>query len=142
MTRPNNRPHQKPLRQALRTHGTPAEAALWRALQRRRLDGFKFRRQFGVGAYILDFYCPEARLGVELDGAVHAAQRDYDAARTRNLAAVGVRVVRFENAEVFERLEVVCAAILHEAREHVARLAETPWNPAGRSAPGSDSCPP
>ncbi len=117
--RPNNRSGQSPLRQRLRSAGTPAEAALWRALQRRRLGGLKFRRQFGVGPYIVDFFCPEARLAVELDGAVHAAQRDYDDARTRNLGKVGVRVIRFENLAVFEQLEVVLAAILAAVREQI-----------------------
>ena len=115
--RPTNRSRQTPLRQHLRSDGTPAEAALWRALQRRQLGGLRFRRQFGIGPYITDFFCPEARLAVELDGAVHVAQRDYDDARTRNLAVAGVRVIRFENRDVFEQLEVVLAAILAAARE-------------------------
>ena len=89
---------------------------LWRALQRRQLGGLKFRRQFGVGPYILDFYCPEVHLAVELDGAVHDAQREYDDARTRNLETVGVRVIRFETRDVFERLDVVLAAIVAEAQ--------------------------
>ena len=114
--RPNNRPGQAPLRQRLRTQGTAAEAFLWRHLQRRRLGGFKFRRQFGVGPYVLGFYCPTTHLAVEVDGAIHEAQRKYDDARTRNLGIAGIRVIRFENRDVFERLDVVLAAILAEAR--------------------------
>ncbi len=109
----NNLPAQKPTRRHLRTHGTPAEAALWLRLKRRQLLGRRFRRQHGVGPYILDFFCPSERLAVELDGAVHddPARRAYDAERTRHLNAVGIRVVRFENRAVFERPEAVLAAI-------------------------------
>ena len=67
-----------------------------------------------MGPYVLDFYCPAARLAVELDGAVHegSAAREADAAREGNLAGVGIRVVRFENRAVFERPEEVLAVIL------------------------------
>ena len=112
-----NRRQQKPIRQRLRTQGTPAEAALWTRLKARRLGGLRWRRQFGVGPYVLDFYCPSARLAVELDGASHDGpeRRDYDAERTEHLATVGVRVVRFENRAVFERPDAVLTAILAEA---------------------------
>ncbi len=100
-------------RRALRAATTPAEALLWGALRRKRLDGRKFRRQHGIGPYIVDFYCPAERLAVELDGAGHdgdaAAARD--AARTAFLERHGVRVMRFENADVRENLEGVVEAI-------------------------------
>jgi very-short-patch-repair endonuclease len=114
-----NRARQTPLRQRLRTHGTPAEGRLWRAIQRRQIGGFKFRRQYGVGPYVLDFYCPEARLAVELDGAVHddPQQAEHDAARTRALEAQFIRVIRFSNTLVRDDLDGVCAAILAAAQE-------------------------
>ncbi|WP_420456345.1 endonuclease domain-containing protein [Rubrivirga sp.] len=114
---PNNKPWQAHTRQRLRTDGTPAEAALWRRLQRRQLGGLRFRRQFGVGPYVLDFYCPAARLAVELDGAVHddPARAAYDATRTHHLARVGVRVIRFENRRVFDEPDAVLAAIAEAA---------------------------
>lgn len=113
MPRLYNRARQTALRQHLRTHGTPAEARLWTLLKNAQVGGRRFRRQFGVGPYILDFYCPSERLAVELDGAAHDGPEHaaYDAARTQHLAAVGVRVVRFENRAVFESPEVVAAAI-------------------------------
>lgn len=113
MTRLYNRRLLLDARRHLRTHGTPAEAALWRLLQRRRLGGRKFRRQFSVGPYVLDFYCPAERLAVELDGAAHdaPAQRAYDEARTRWLGTADIRMLRFENRAVFEAPEAVCAAI-------------------------------
>ena len=110
---PNNKRRQMARRRDLRNHGTPAEAALWRLLKKRQLRGFKFRRQFGVGPYILDFYCPEKKLAIELDGAVHndPARRCYDAERTHALNAEGIRVLRFENRAVFEQSALVIAAI-------------------------------
>lgn len=62
-----NRPRQTATRRRLRSHGTPAEAALWTRLKARRLDGLRWRRQFGVGPYVLDSTCPAVRLAVELD---------------------------------------------------------------------------
>ena len=113
MPRFYNRASQTALRQRLRTNGTAAEARLWTLLKNAQVGGRRFRRQFGVGPYILDFYCPSERLAVELDGAVHEApgQAEYDAARTRHLAAVGIRVVRFENRAVFEGPAGVVSAI-------------------------------
>ncbi|WP_420456480.1 endonuclease domain-containing protein [Rubrivirga sp.] len=106
-------PRQRPVRQHLRTHGTPAEVRLWTALKGRRLRGRQFRRQYGIGPYVLDFCCPAERLAVELDGAVHDSPqaRAYDTARTEALEAEGLRVVRFENKLVFDNLDGVLAAI-------------------------------
>lgn len=114
MERYTNRPRQKATRRRLRRDATPAERRLWTALRGRRLGGHRFRRQHGVGPYVLDFYCPAARLAIELDGAVHAdpQRAAYDAARTHHLTALGIRVLRFENRQVLETLDVVAEAIL------------------------------
>lgn len=101
-------------RRALRSNMTPAERSLWKHLRRRQLDGWRWRRQYSVGSYVLDFFCPAARLAVELDGAVHQdpARAEYDSERERWLwEAEGIRVVRFENREAMERVEVVVEAI-------------------------------
>lgn len=82
---------------------TPAEAKLWTYLSDSKLAYRKFRRQHSVGGYILDFYCPEERLGIELDGEVHfnevAATYDYE--RKLFLQAFDIKVIRFENKLVF-----------------------------------------
>ncbi len=91
----------------LRLNPTPAEAALWQALRGRRLGGFKFRQQAPFGEYIVDFYCPAARLVVEVDGTQHQDQAAYDAARTQWLENKGLRVIRFRNEDVLLRLESV-----------------------------------
>ena len=80
----HNERDQKLLRQTLRNNATSAEAILWRALKGKQVEGLKFRRQFSVGPYVLDFYCPEIRLGIELDGGVHneSYTKEYDEMRT------------------------------------------------------------
>ena len=108
-----NRPRQKPVRKALRRRATPAERCLWRIVRDRRLDGVKFRRQHGIGPDVVDFYCPAARLAVEIDGSVHddALRAEYDRQRQVELEALGIRVVRFSNQEVRRAPEVVAEAL-------------------------------
>ena len=86
---------QKTLRQSLRNNATAPEAILWRALKGKQVDGLKFRRQFGLGPYVLDFYCPEIRLSIELDGEVHKSyeQSQYDEIRTRFMASNNIKVI-------------------------------------------------
>lgn len=100
-------------RKVLRTFGTAAEAVLWTALKAKRLDGWRWRRQFSIGGYILDFYCPKAKLCVELDGASHFTPYglEFDAARTEYLNQLGIRVLRFENRVLKESPELVIGAI-------------------------------
>jgi len=100
-----------PRAQALRRDPTPAERRLWYEFLRDLPN--KFTRQKPLGRYIADFYCASRRLVVELDGDSHyvpAAER-YDAQRTEDLNRLGIRVVRFTNAEVMQDFESVCMAI-------------------------------
>ena len=89
------RTHARDMRQA----PTGAEARVWRWLRDRRFDGYKFRRQVPVGPYILDFYCAELQLAVELDGVQHGTpcMSDYDSARTLFLRRRGIELVRMPN---------------------------------------------
>ena len=87
---------------ALRTKATPAEAALWAQLRARRMQGLKFRRQHVALGYILDFYCPEYRLAVELDGSYHDPARD--AQRDQALARWHVTVLRFPTDKPTEEI--------------------------------------
>ena len=95
----------------LRKNMTTAEQKLWAALKDRQLDGFKFRAQHPVGHFIVDFYCPTCRLMIEVDGAVHHTQADYDIARTEQLESYGYRVLRFTNHEVINHLPDVLNTI-------------------------------
>ncbi|GAA4013476.1 hypothetical protein GCM10022408_28200 [Hymenobacter fastidiosus] len=106
-------PSQKAVRRELRIHLTKAEATLWRALQRNQLAGRKFRRQHGIGQYIVDFYCPAEKLVIELDGAHHftVSGEAKDVERTAYLNKLGLTVLRFENRLVLEQLDGVLAGI-------------------------------
>ena len=99
----------------LRKKLTPAEKQLWQALRAGKLGGFKFRRQHPVGRFILDFYCPVCKLVIELDGAIHDNQTDYDADRTKYLETYDYKVLRFHNEEVMQQLEKVLYLILQAA---------------------------
>ncbi|WP_044510543.1 endonuclease domain-containing protein [Hymenobacter sp. DG25B] len=129
----HNHPHQKSTRRELRNNLTPAEATLWRALQRSQLGGRKFRRQHSIGPYIVDFYCASEKLIVELDGAGHytASGEAHDVERTAYLTGLGLRVLRFENQLVLAQLDGVLAGIAaaYGTDDVVQRLSTTP-NPS------------
>jgi very-short-patch-repair endonuclease len=105
---------------------TPAEQVLWDAIRGRRLGGLRFRSQHPVGAFVLDFYCPSCKLVVEVDGAVHNQQAEYDEARTERLNNYGYRVIRFRNEEVVHELPSVLQRILAAASEDHTASAATP----------------
>ena len=102
-------------RRALRNNLTQAEVRLWKALQGKQLAGIKFRRQYSVGNYILDFYCPAERSDVELDGAGHLTPDGLlkDQIRDQYLTGLQIKVLRFENKLVLEALEGVLENIKH-----------------------------
>lgn len=95
----------------LRRNQTPAETLLWELLRAKRFLGAKFRRQHKIGRFIADFYCHEARLVIELDGAVHDQQTLRDRDRDQWMQANGITVLRFRNAAVFDNTEAVLSAI-------------------------------
>ena len=111
-----NESEQKILRKELRSHATPAEAVLWKMLKGRNADGMKFRRQQGIGPYVLDFYCPELRLCVELDGSSHDYKYEYDEQRTDFLQKQGIRVLRFRNDQVWQGIDSVVDEIVRVGR--------------------------
>jgi very-short-patch-repair endonuclease len=112
MKRIHNLSERKSLRQKLRHDATPAEKVLWRALKNSAV-GAKFRRQHGVGPYVLDFYCPEHKLAIEIQGGVHddVLRSAYDAERQAFLESEGIRVMTFENRALLELPELVVHAI-------------------------------
>ncbi len=116
-------------RRKLRNGTTSAEAVLWNELKNRKFEGLKFRRQHGIDPYVVDFYCPELRLAVELDGEVHDnsnAQKYYDA-RTDYLSKVaGVRVLRFENKEVFLNQNLIFVSIREYLPPRQSQATATP----------------
>jgi very-short-patch-repair endonuclease len=112
----NNHKYLKEFRKELRNNPTKAESQLWKVLQKKQLNRRRFRRQHSIGNYILDFYCPEEKLIVELDGQVHDnfVNQEYDRKRAEFLESLGFKVLRFENHLVFEQLDMVLEAIRAE----------------------------
>ena len=109
-----NRPELIEVRRQLRKAGEAPEAVLWSRIKCRQIKGYKFRRQFSVGPFILDFYCPEAKLCIELDGAGHYTMDGalYDQQRSDYLLKeYGIRTLRYENRDLYYNLEGVVEEI-------------------------------
>jgi very-short-patch-repair endonuclease len=96
----------------LRHHQTDAERKLWGRMRNRQIDGWKFRRQVPYGPYVLDFFCFEADLVIEVDGGQHAEERAaQDRERTQYLEDQGLHVIRFWNCDVLQEIDSVIEAI-------------------------------
>jgi very-short-patch-repair endonuclease len=111
----------------LRKEMTAAEQALWTALRGRRMAGLRFRRQHPVGRFVLDFYCPAAKLCVAVDGGIHDEQTERDEERSALLAAGGYRVLRIRNEEVLTAIPSVLTRI-----ETAVKQAPEPPGPLSR----------
>lgn len=111
-----NKTQLKYFRKKLRKNQTDAEAILWTKLRNKQLLGFKFYRQFSIDNYILDFYCPKAKLCIELDGSHHAENEraQLDVVRTINLNEKDIRILRFWNNDIKLRLFEVIETISRE----------------------------
>ncbi|MFZ2971604.1 MAG: endonuclease domain-containing protein [Ferribacterium limneticum] len=93
------------LARANRKAPTPAENLLWqKVLRSRQFDGHKFHRQKPIGPYVVDFYCAELKLVIEVDGDSHAEQAEYDAQRTAFLGSHGLHVLRYANRDILNNL--------------------------------------
>jgi very-short-patch-repair endonuclease len=101
-----NKAEYKPRRQTLRSNMTKPEEKLWQILRGKQM-GAKFRRQHGIGHYIADFYCPELKLVIEVDGDSHrsADAQAYDKIRHDFMASLGITTLRFTNDEVINHIE-------------------------------------
>jgi very-short-patch-repair endonuclease len=138
MDRTFNLRRTKKRRQYLRKNMTKGEKLLWARLRRSRLMGLKFRRQCGIGMYIIDFYCPELKLAIEIDGDVHGYEirRIHDVDREKSLQKLGIKVLRFTNEEVIESINAVLEHILsnHPLPPSLSKEGEygrTPPDPGG-----------
>ncbi len=103
----------------LRVNATRVETLLWHQLCRKRVSGLRFRRQFRLGVYIVDFVCLPAKLIVEVDGPTHESTDESDRRRTQWLESRGYRVIRFRNADVSKNLigviDTITSALRAEA---------------------------
>ncbi|MEX2008808.1 MAG: endonuclease domain-containing protein, partial [Dongiaceae bacterium] len=111
---------------AMRAQPTDAEHRLWQHLRRKQVGGLRFRRQYRLGLYIVDFVCLPARLVVEVDGGQHAVEAQKDERRTRWLETQGFTVVRFWNNDVLDNTDGVVEAILG----YLAEIQRPPPPPA------------
>ncbi|TRX72477.1 endonuclease domain-containing protein [Carboxylicivirga sp. M1479] len=111
-----NKPELKTFRRHLRNNSTSAEIELWRHLKGKQVANFKFRRQHSIDNYILDFYCPQLKLGIELDGEYHAMSEKYDSIREGVLKQNGITILRYENRMVFEHLDTILMDVVAFAK--------------------------
>jgi very-short-patch-repair endonuclease len=99
------------LARKLRQNLTIPEKLLWEKLRNKQLRGFRFRCQHPVYRYVLDFYCHEVMLAIEIDGDVHKEHKEYDEYRDELLQNIGIRTLRFKNEEIISNIEVVINTI-------------------------------
>ncbi|MBI1803755.1 MAG: endonuclease domain-containing protein [Ignavibacteriae bacterium] len=131
MTNIYNRLSERERRKHLRNNMPSAEVIVWSRLQRRQIHGCKFRRQFSVGPYVLDFYSAELKLAIEIDGDSHfqAGAETYDKARQISIEQLGVKFLRFTNIDVYKNLKGVFESIsetIQEMKRDKASAQQTP----------------
>ena len=128
-------PKLKPYSRTLRSNMTDAEQLLWQHLRRRQIHGVQFYRQKPLLSFIVDFYCPAAKLVIELDGSQHFSpeHQAQDEARDVALAQLGLKVLRFDNRQVLLETEAVLAVI----EQTIGNPPNPPWPPfcKGGNAP-------
>src|SRR3989344_9619769 len=102
MTKVFNKKSQTPRRKLLRRNLSKAEILLWLRLKNKKINGHKFRRQYSIGRYVTDFYCPILKLAIEIDGGSHLAtsSREYDKQRENFIKSFGIKILRFKNQEI------------------------------------------
>lgn len=107
-----NKTALKPRRKQLRSQPTPTEKLLWEKLRKKQL-GFWFKRQVSISNYVVDFYCPQKRLAIEIDGSVHKTinQKKYDLYRTSYLKQFNITEIRFWNSEIQNNIKNVIKTI-------------------------------
>ncbi len=120
----HNKRTLKEYRKSLRNNSTAAEAELWTYLKNRQLENRKFRRQHSIGNYIVDFYCPEERLIIEVDGAVHylKEQRESDKERDEVLRGMNFTILRLKNKDILHNVQEVLLVIARNFRNQTSPL--------------------
>jgi len=98
---------------------TKAEIFLWNELKDRKIFNVKFRRQFSIGAYIVDFYSPEIKLVIEVDGVTHLTKEEiqYDEHRQKEIETLNIKFLRFTNPEIFYDLFNVLEKIKNKVED-------------------------
>jgi len=119
MTKHYNRFNYKESRNYLRNHQTYTEYLLWKQLKNKQLCGYKFRRQYSVDQYIVDFYCPKVKLAIEVDGISHDLdeQKRYDKYRQKYIEKYGLKFIRITDEEIIMDLDRVLKKIMVKIKE-------------------------
>ena len=126
-------PKLKTRARELRRRMTKAEIRLWKAIKGKQLEGYDFDRQRPIDEYIVDFYCKELNLAIEVDGMTHDFKEEKDRKRQKRLELLGVRFVRFWDSEVKNDLTGCLDKLRAWIREHAAE--PTPRSPDGERTP-------
>ncbi len=103
----------------LRREATREERVVWEVLRDRRFMGLKFRRQHVIEGFVVDFYCHEMRLAVEIDGKIHEKQKEYDERRQGIIEDTGIRFVRVKNEEIWEDINIMLDRISAEKKRNL-----------------------
>ncbi|WP_414566352.1 MULTISPECIES: endonuclease domain-containing protein [unclassified Anabaena] len=113
MTELYNRTSEKDKRQFLRNNMTQAEKKLWLQLKGKQIENCKFRRQYGVAQFVIDFYSPEIKLAIEVDGDSHFQEgaQEYDRERQQFIESASIIFLRFTNDDVHHNISAVCEVI-------------------------------
>ena len=113
MTKIFNRSTEREKRKLLRNNMTESEKILWARLRKRQVNGVRFRRQYSIGSYIVDFYSVEHKLAIEVDGTVHLTDDAvaYDKYRDEYINSLGIQIIRFTNDEVLLNANFVVSEI-------------------------------
>ncbi len=101
---------------------SPAEVRLWALLKGRKLANLRFRNQAPIGNYVADFYCPEARLVIEVDGRDHLNRQNHDAKRDAWMKSSGIMVIRITPTQLAKDIDAVCRTISYHALERKQEL--------------------
>ena len=129
MTELFNKTSELNKRRSLRNAAPRTERIVWSRLRRNQVLGFKFRRQYSVGPYVIDSYCPALSLAVEIDGDSHFQQDSNDKNRQDYIEMFGIRFLRFTNEEVYNNLEGVLEVIRQAAEEGTQKNLQTKRSP-------------
>jgi very-short-patch-repair endonuclease len=119
MTEVFNKEELKARRRSLQKNMPRAEVILWSKLKNKQILGKRFLRQYSVDQYVLDFYCPELKLAIEVDGDSHfvPGAEEQDKARQEHIEAFGIQFLRFTNEDVYNNIDGVCQSVYNVVDE-------------------------
>ena len=119
MTKIFNRHNEKLKRRYLRKNVTWAEKILWQEIRNKKILRQRFLRQYRIGKYVVDFFCPKIKLAIEIDGSTHTKddEIEYDTQRQKEIESLGIKFLRFTNLEIFYSLSNVLNIVKEKTQE-------------------------